>query len=331
MPGDISLSFIARWLWNQLFCKVPLPTTSFEGQTVIITGANQGLGYEAAKHIIKLGAAKLIMAVRSTEKGEAAKLSLEKATGCKPGVIEVWPMDLSSYASVKAFAERATRELERIDVLLENAGVNCFDWYWAEDNEMTLTINVVSTFLLAFLMLPKLKETAVRFNTQPRLTIVTSDTHYFVDFPEKDAPEGIFNNMNNREKSSISGRYATSKLMEVFVVREMAARRPIDSYPVIINMVNPGLCKSELVRNGSKFAQIVANNILGRTTEEGSRNLVYGAGGGSETHGQYLEMCRVTRPSTVVVGPNGSQTQKRVWDEVMAKLEKIVPGVSGNL
>ncbi|KAI0128163.1 NAD(P)-binding protein [Hypoxylon sp. NC0597] len=273
MPGDLSLGFVVRWLWNQLFCTAPLPTTSFAGKTVIITGSNQGLGYEAAKHIIKLGAAKLIMAVRFTEKGEAAKVSLEKLTGCKPGVIEVWSIDLCSYASVKAFAERATHELERVDVLLENAGVNCFDWYWAEDNEMSLTVNVISTFLLAFLMLPKLKEMATRFNTQPRLTI-------------KDAPEGIFNSMNNTEKYSVANRYPTTKLMEVFVVREMAARRPIDSYPVIINMVNPGLCKSELVRDSGMFARLMANYILGRTTEEGSRNLVYGASGGPETHGQ---------------------------------------------
>ncbi|KAI1477296.1 putative short-chain dehydrogenase/reductase family protein [Daldinia eschscholtzii] len=330
MPGDISFGFVMRWLWGQLFCTVPMPNASFKGQTVIITGSNQGLGYEAARHIIKLGASKLIMAVRSIEKGEAAKLSLEKSTGCDSEVIEVWPIDLCSYESVKAFAERATRELERVDVLLENAGVNRFYWDWAEDNEMNLTVNVVSTFLLAFLMLPKLKETATRFNTQPRLTIVTSDTHYFVDFPEKDAPEGIFKYMNDREKFDTRSRYPTSKLMEVFVVREMAARRPIDSYPVIINLVNPGLCKSELVRDANLVARTI-NGIIGKTAEEGSRNLVNGACAGPETHGQYLDFCRITRPATVVVGPQGPQTQKRVWDEVMAKLDAIVPDVSKNL
>ncbi|KAI0427064.1 putative short-chain dehydrogenase/reductase family protein [Xylaria sp. FL1042] len=330
MPGDISPGFIARWLWSQLFTSLALPTKSFEGQTVIITGANQGLGYEAAQYILKLGASKLIMAVRSTEKGETAKRALETSTACGPGVIEVWNIDLSSYSSVTAFAERATRELERVDVLLENAGVNGLKRDWAEDNERNLTVNVILTFLLAFLLLPKTKETAARFNTRPCLTVVTSDTHFVGDFKEKDAPEGIFNHMNKEESFNSVSRYPTNKLMEVFVVREMAAKGPIESHSIVINMCNPGMCRSELICKSGMSARIV-NSILGRSSEEGSRTLVDAACGGPETHGQYLDNCRVTSPAKVVVGRSGPETQKQVWDEVIAKLESIVPGVSKNL
>ena len=283
---------------------------------------------EAARHIVKLGASKLIIAVRSTERGEAAKKSIEQSTNCGPNVIEVWPLDLCSYASVKEFAARASKDLSRLDVLLENAGVASVEWQVAEDNERTLTVNVVSTFLLAFLLLPKLKDTAAKFNTRPNLTIVTSDTHFFIDFHERTAPEGIFKNMNDKAKANMPERYPTSKLMEVFTVREMAARNPADTYPVTINMANPGLCKSELSREGVLSITIM-KLLFARETEAGSRALVHAAGAGPETHGEYMDMCEVTPTATVVL--NGEKTQKKLYGELMDKLDQIVPGVSGNL
>jgi NAD(P)-dependent dehydrogenase (short-subunit alcohol dehydrogenase family) len=268
--------------------------------------------------------------VRSIEKGEAAKKSIEESTKCSSDVIEVWSLDLASYASVQAFAAKASKDLPRLDVLLENAGVATAKFTIAEDNELTLTTNVVSTFLLAFLLLPKLRETATKFNVRPILSIVSSETHYFVDFPEKDAPEGIFNNMNDESKANMAARYPTSKLMEVYIVREMAARKPADKYPVTINMLNPGLCHSELGREGS-IALKIMKFLLARTTEEGSRTLVHATGAGSETHGEYLSDCKITETATVVRSAEGQKAQKRLWDELMAKLDKIVPGVSGNL
>ena len=285
---------------------------------------------EAARHIVALGASKLIIAVRSTEKGEAAKRDIEGSTKCSSNVIEVWPLDLCSYASVKAFTARASKDLPRVDVLLESAGVAMLRWDWAEDNELSLTVNVVSTFLLALLMLPKLKETAAKFNTRPNLSVVTSDTHFFVDFKEGSAPEGIFNHMNKKSNANIDERYPTSKLMEVFLVREMASRRPADKYPVTINMLNPGLCQSELSREGNAQIKIM-KFFLARTTEAGSRTLVAAASAGPETHGEYMNMCKVTPTATVTTGPEGQKTQKRLWGELIDKLEKIEPGISANL
>lgn len=107
---------------SQLFITPKYPTTSFEGQTVIVTGSNVGLGREAARHIARLGASKLILAVRNLEAGDKAKKDIETSTRIKSDIIEVWKLDLASYDSVKAFAARAA-ELPQIDVLLENAGV----------------------------------------------------------------------------------------------------------------------------------------------------------------------------------------------------------------
>ena len=61
--------------WTQ-FTKLPYPTESFEGQTIIVTGANTGLGLEAARHFTRLNAAKVILGCRSVSKGEEAALSI---------------------------------------------------------------------------------------------------------------------------------------------------------------------------------------------------------------------------------------------------------------
>lgn len=85
-----------------------------------MTGSNVGLGLEAARHFVRLGAEKVILAVRSIEKGEDAKKNIEQSEKSS-GVVEVWQLDLSSYESVKQFAKRADG-LKRIDAVVENAG-----------------------------------------------------------------------------------------------------------------------------------------------------------------------------------------------------------------
>lgn len=116
------LYYFPTFLYNQFTIVPSIPTTDCTGKTVIVTGANVGLGLEAARHFVSLNCEKLILACRSTAKGEAARQDIESTTGRK-GVVDVWQLDLESYDSVKAFAEQA-KSLKRIDVLLENAGIS---------------------------------------------------------------------------------------------------------------------------------------------------------------------------------------------------------------
>ena len=197
------LSFLLNFIKDQLFVSLPYPTKSAKDQTVIVTGANVGLGLEAARHYVRLGAAKVILAVRSLEKGEAAKASIEESTKRK-GVVEVWEMDLTSYDSVKEFCKKV-QALQRLDIILENAGIARQRWVVEEDNESTVTINVVSTFLMALLVLPKLRETASRFNTTPHLTIVSSEVHFLTLFEERKAPN-IFQALNDEKTARMNER-----------------------------------------------------------------------------------------------------------------------------
>ncbi|KAJ3130114.1 hypothetical protein HK098_006173 [Nowakowskiella sp. JEL0407] len=320
------------FFYNQLFRSLPVPKGDFSGKTVIITGSNVGLGKEAARHFARLKASKLILAVRNLEKGNVAKADIEETTKCAKGVIDVWQIDMASYNSVKKFAARVGSELERVDIFIANAGVAHLEHSMAEDNEATITVNVVSTFLLAALVMPKLKATAQKYKTRPTLTIVSSEVHGFTKMQQKSAPVGeLFNAINDKTNfEKYKDQYQVSKLLEVFAVRAIAERRPADEYPVTINYLNPGLCHSELSREAKTFQFWLMKAVLARTTEAGSRTLVHAGAQGKETHGEYLSNCEITPPSEFVRSAEGKVTQERVWTELAEKLERIQPGVTKN-
>ncbi|CRK29922.1 hypothetical protein BN1708_005061 [Verticillium longisporum] len=152
---------------------------------------------------------------------------------------------MSSYASVKAFAARVEAELDRVDMFCANAGIATSEYEPAEGNEKTITINVISTFLLAALVMPKLKATAQTFGTRPTLTITASEVHAWTDLPQTSAEDGqIYNTLNEhaREAEAIDEYYPISKLLEVFGVRSIAEQSPAATFTVTVNCVNPGLC-----------------------------------------------------------------------------------------
>lgn len=188
------------------YTPLPYPTKPFTNQTVIVTGSNVGLGFEAARHFVRLNAAKVILAVRTLSKGEEAKKSILASEKDTSTAVEVWSLNLSSHESVKEFARKASQELDRLDVLIQNAGIVTYKYVEAEGNESSITVNVISPFLLSLLLLPKLRETAERFHVQPRLVFVESFVHYNTSFPERKA-ERIFEELRGREKARMNDRY----------------------------------------------------------------------------------------------------------------------------
>jgi NAD(P)-dependent dehydrogenase (short-subunit alcohol dehydrogenase family) len=165
---------------HQIFAEqcVKLPVVidrdTCSGKTYIVTGANNGLGLETARHLVRGSASRVILAVRNTKAGEEAKADIERTTGRKD-VAEVWHLDLASYASVVNFATKAKKELDRIDGLVENAGVMLDKWTVAKGGmETSMTVNVVSTMFLGVLLAPVLMETVKRHNTNPRIVFLVS-------------------------------------------------------------------------------------------------------------------------------------------------------------
>lgn len=154
-----------------------------QGRTFIVTGANTGIGYQTTKHLVNLGAGRVIMAVRNLDAGEKAKakiaVELNKSNTAGDEVpAEVWQLDLASFDSVRAFAKRATHELGRIDGLIENAGVFAGSREDAKPEgwNVSTTVNVLSTLLLAGLLLPKMTETAKKLGFAGAKSGSTGDT-----------------------------------------------------------------------------------------------------------------------------------------------------------
>ncbi|KAG9253027.1 uncharacterized protein F5Z01DRAFT_171128 [Emericellopsis atlantica] len=322
---------------NQLraqFENIPYPETSFKDQTVIVTGSNTGLGFEAAKHFTRLEAARVILAVRSQAKGDAAKAAIESATG-RNNAVQVWLLEMDKFDSIKAFAARC-ESLDRLDVVVANAGIAKMEFEETDGIESTIKVNVIGTFLLALSLFPTMRQSGHRTGQTPRLVITTSVLHNSAKFTERTKPD-IFKALNSKATSNMKDRYNVSKLLEVMLVSsfsEAMKQGPNADKPVIINSVNPGLCHSELGRDlkgitGYMFSALKA--MMARTTEVGSRTLVHAGASGEESNGQYLSECRVTKPSAFVRSKEGQDTTKRLHAELMTILEQIQPGVTSRL
>lgn len=235
------MSLLLAFIYRQFIHFPPPPTASFNGKTVIITGGNVGLGLEACRWIVKLGASQVILACRNVEKGKAAAKDIQASTSCSPDILKVWKLDLSSYSSVNSFAERAKTELSRLDAICLNAGIGTRNFRMTEDNEETITTNVVSLALLAFLIHPKLRDTASRYQTLTHITVTGSELYEFAKFTEREAPEGqLFATLNNEKTANMHERYHVSKLLEIFIIKQMTTMSPLNSSNVIINCVAPG-------------------------------------------------------------------------------------------
>ena len=130
------LSMVLGTFADKWFRTLPHTVLDLTGRTLIVTGSNVGLGFESAKAFYQMNPARLILAVRSLDKGEAAKKLIVEDTstmdGSKPQV-DVWQLDMADFASVKTFAQRCYDELDRIDIFLANAGLQNREWVVTKD------------------------------------------------------------------------------------------------------------------------------------------------------------------------------------------------------
>lgn len=127
------------------------------GKTIVVTGGNSGLGYESVKAFAQKGA-KVVMACRSMEKGEKAKAEIVKEQ--PKGEIIVLVLDLADLESVRTFAEIFNRRIDRLDILMNNAGIMGSLQAKTKDGfEIQLGTNHLGHFALTGLLLEKLKAT----------------------------------------------------------------------------------------------------------------------------------------------------------------------------
>ncbi|KAH8176519.1 short chain dehydrogenase domain-containing protein [Sarocladium implicatum] len=324
------------WLSNLLVTlPYPEPVEGIEEQTIIVTGANGGLGYQACRHLLRIGVGKLIMAVRRVDQGEEAKHNLLEVTKRDPAAVEVWELDLCSYDSVKRFATKAMGTLPRLDAVLANAAVCTTSFALDEGTERSITVNVISQCFLLLLLLPKLREAP----STPRFSIVSSKVHYMAKVSqlqprtEAEGNESTFDRLSDEKTANMADRYNLSKLLALYATRGMAnALSASGKRHIVLNAPNPSYCRSGLEREeGAVIMKVKYAVMAARTPDMGSRALVHGVLAGKETHGEFLNDCHVEAPGPTVTSKEGIKAQKAFCKELFQKLEAISPGVTANI
>jgi len=278
------------------------PTVSFKDKTILVTGAfgANSLGHHAAIKYAALGANPLILAVRTQQKGEQAKASIIRETNCSPDIFIIETVDLSNFASVVNFANRIIKRVPSLHVVQLAAGVATVSYAQSpEGYEMALQVDVLSTILLALLLLPKLRETAAKSpSSTPHLSFLNSLATFMI--ADKDPmlpPQGgqtLTQHLNDEKAFNAQHQYFLIKLATWYAIQgivEIVDRENIKTpnSQVVINATCPGLCKTDMVRDIPFVFKIMMNikwHFLGRTAENGARTLVSATALGSESHGR---------------------------------------------
>lgn len=290
-------SFQAGLLYNfsrQLRSVPPVPEDiNLAGKTVLVTGANTGLGLECARHFLKLRPRLLIMATRSLEKGEAAASSLRAEF--RDADIEVWQLDMGSFRSVQAFAARCERDLDRLHVAVLNAAVGKTRFERVEEGcrrETTIQVNYLATALLATLLLPKLKPSTSSSPGPGRLVLITSDASLGVRLDDP-GEAGLLDSLDRPEAFEGFAQYAKSKLLLTMFGARLA--EAVDPDEVIINCCNPGATKgTEFLREVDSFLLKMVFGLMfgliGRTAVDASSVYVHSSVVlGKESHGSFTD------------------------------------------
>lgn len=229
-----------------------------DGQVVLVTGATSGLGLAAAEGFARLGAGVRMLA-RDPERGERARAQVAAATGNSD--VQVRLGDLSDLGSVRRFAEEFIAREERLDVLVNNAGVLPASRTLSADGiELTFATNVVGPFLLTELLLPLLRASA-----PARIVNVSSGGMYTrkLDVEDLQSTRGDFDG---------PAAYARTKRAEV-VLTEMLAER-LAGTGVVVHAMHPGWADTPGVQSSLPRFHALTRPLL-RTPAQGADTIVW--------------------------------------------------------
>ena len=269
------------------------PSVRFDSQTILITGANTGLGFEAALKYASLGAARLLLGVRSIAKGNEAKAKLVDKTSFPAKDISVLQVDLTTFTSVQEFVAELDKTADHIDVVLLNAGVGPPSFKKSPQGwEMAVQVNVLSTALMALLLLPKLRASAqARRGGLVHMVFVNSIAHADVK-REWFQNKTLLTAASDEKSWDAQKSYGMVKLLGMAAMKGVsnAAANGSSGGAIVVNACCPSLCKTDLGRDwgtGMKVVMMGMQAVFARTAEQGSRTLVSSSALDSEAAGKF--------------------------------------------
>ncbi|GAA6217715.1 retinol dehydrogenase 12-like [Lates japonicus] len=289
---------LRRWLAGGV-CRSKV---RLEGKTVVITGANTGIGKETALDMAKRGA-RVILACRDMTRARIAADEIRQTSG--NGNVVVKKLDLASLQSVRDFAKDIQENEERLDILINNAGVMmCPKWKTEDGFEMQFGVNHLGHFLLTNCLLDQLKKSA-----PSRIVIVSSLAH--------EKGQIHFDDINLDKDYDRVKSYRQSKLANVLFCRELATR--LQGTGVTTYCLHPGVIRTDLGRHLfptlALWKRILAMSfmMLIKSPWEGAQTTIYCAVDESleNVSGLYYSDCA---PKKVAPQALDDAAAKRLWD-----------------
>jgi len=227
--GFVTAGLLRRMLRSSRLCPSP---KGMARKTVIITGANSGLGRATALELARRNA-RIILACRSMTSATQAAKYVTSNTGNTEMVPKV--LDLSSMNSIRQFSEQILAEENQIDVLVNNAGVFQCPYSQTTDGfEMQMGVNHLGHFLLTSLLIERLKQSA-----PSRIVVVSSalSTRGSINFEDMHSEIGY-----NKMKA-----YADSKLANLMFTQKLSER--LEGSGVTVLAMHPGMVATNLGRH----------------------------------------------------------------------------------
>jgi len=286
---------------------------SLAGKVAIVTGSNSGLGYETALALAGKGA-ETIVAARSREKGEAA---VERIRAAHPDAkVRFEALDLGSLASVAAFANRIAAAHERLNILINNAGVMAFPQRETTEDgfERQFGVNFLGHFALTARLMPLLRKAE-----GARVVQLSSLAH-------KRRGGLDFDNLQGERDYQPWQAYSYSKLAMLIFALELDRRSRAGGWGVASMAAHPGWARSELIGNGmgrSIGARLVGIifPLLAQSTAAGALPTLYAATAPEAESGFYYgpqgrgEHRGPPGPAWMTAGARGETAARRLWEE----------------
>ncbi|XP_064484500.1 retinol dehydrogenase 14-like [Ornithodoros turicata] len=281
------------------------------GQTVIVTGANAGIGFETARDLARRRA-RVILACRCRSKGEEAAQIIRQETNNAAVVFR--HLDVSSLRSVQTFAKEILASESRLDVLINNAGITSPKGrrLTKEGLEVTMATNYLGPFLLTNLLLELLQQ-----SSPSRVINVTSSLYHLGRLDLQDLN-------SERSYGGVEVTYATSKQsLNLFTV-ELARR--LRGTGVTSNAVHPGIVATEFNSKEHDFRHFLWNaflHIFGKTPQEGARTSTYLATSPEvqDVTGKYFVGCQEVTLSQKSRDPD---VAVRLWNKTEALVQRTL-------
>ena len=232
---------------------------------ILITGATNGIGKQAALELLKLGAEVIIV---GRDDIKTRKVSAELKTTSGSDKVDMLIADLSAMDDIRRIATEFRSKYDRLNVLLNNAGAVFSNYQQSVDGyEMTFALNHISYYLLTHLLLDILKRTADA-QGEARIINVSSSAH-------RNATLRL-DNLQDESGYSFMNSYGASKLMNVLFTYELARR--LDDTAVTVNAVHPGLVDTGFGHNTGRLWSVLikaAQKLFAISPQQGAETLVY--------------------------------------------------------